>query len=229
MFYENYLSNLKKNVMEVNRALKGGVVLTRLEHFDYLFKKELMIAEGIMSDKGFFKKIFNDATNIDYRLANFYARCFKEMFNTIKKGYSVSGLEKQYKSFIKVAHSKYICSKLFKVNITDNNGRIKVLLKTGSSKIEDFEIVNMQDYISFTVFLISLLGSYDEQNNGYKDWFNSYLAKEFRKINRGVNPKPFIEKVSVARDLHSYVSATVISENVVPTGGKVIPLKNNII
>lgn len=229
MNYENYLSNLKGNIVSVNKAVKEGVVLSRLEHFDYLFKKELMIAEGIRSQRRFLNKLINNATSIDYRLACFFANGFKEMFETIEKGYSVKGLEKQYKSMIRTAYAKYICSKLFKLNVTDINGRIKLELSLSGVKTEVFEIRSMEDYISFTIYLISLLGSYDEQSNGYKEWFGFYLPKEFNKIKNNVNPEPFIERKNVAKDLNSFVSSNLKKTCISDSKGKVIPISNNMI
>ncbi|MGV3076358.1 hypothetical protein ACEE21_14840 [Clostridium baratii] len=229
MNYENYLSNLKGNVVAVSRAVKGGVVLSRLEHFDYLFKKELMIAEGMRSQRRLLNKLINNATSIDYRLARFFANGFKEMFETIEKGYSVKGLEKQYKSMIRTAYAKYICSKLFKINITDNNGIIRLELSLSGVRTETFEIKGMEDYISFSIYLLSLLGSYDEPDNGYKEWFGYYLPKEFNKIKNNVEPTPFIENKNVAKDLSSYISSSLNETCISKNEGKVIPISNNMI
>ena len=221
MFYENYLVSLKGNIVSVSKAVRGGVVLTRLEEFDYLFKKELMIVEGIKNKRNILNKVINNVTNSDYRLAHFYAEAFSSIMNTIKNGYTVKGIEKQLKYFTKQASSKYICSVPLKVEVSDLNGKITVSFISKGNK-EDYTISNIQEYVRVAFCLVSTLGSIDEQDNGYREWFHSYLTKELVKVDKGYEAEPFVEKDSIAKDLKSYIYADIREKSV--KNGKVIYL-----
>lgn len=205
MDFQNYLFGLKKNISTVNKAVKGGSSLTRLERFDYLFKKELIILKGMRSKRTLLNRLVNNASNSDYRLACFYAMGFSGIMDTIENGYSVEGLRKQYTTIVKSARYNYICSKTFKVNISDRNGKIHVELTSDCFKKQEFEICSLKDYVSFSIYLVSLLGSLDEASSGFRKWFESYLAREFIKIEKGVSPKPFVEKDKVDKSFESSI------------------------
>lgn len=223
MFYENYLLSLKGNIVSVSKAVRGGVVLSRLEEFDYLFKKELMIVEGIKDKRNLLNKVINNVTNSDYRLAHFYAEAFSSIMNTINNGYTVKGISKQFKSFTRNASAKYICSVPLKVNVTDLNGKITVTFYTKGNQ-EDYIINNMQEYVRVAFCLVSTLGSLDEEDNGYRKWFHSYLTNELVKVDKGYNAEPFVEKSSVAKDLKSYMFDNIKDRSFKTDGGKVIYL-----
>lgn len=224
MSYENYVSSLKKNIVEINRAVKGGTVLSRLENFDYLFKKELAIAEGVRSKRSLLNRIVNNVTDVDYRTANFYAEGFSSIMRTVRDGYSVKGISKQFKHFIRVANSKYICSSVVVALVSDLNGKITVKIGTEYSEEETHEINNIGDYARVALHLLSLLGSLEEENNGYRDWFNTYLMKELTRVELGYEAEPFIERESVAIDLKSYMKGDIKNRSVKEGNGRVIHL-----
>lgn len=226
MFYENYLSRLKGNVLSINSAIRGGVILSRLEYFDYLFKKELMIVEGLRNKRNFIDRIVNNSSSCDYRIACFYAQGLSDIMRVVENGYSVQGLKNQFKTMVRVAHSKYICSKNIKVLVSDINGKIHVEVPSVG---ESCVISNMEDYIAFSIFLLSLLGSYDERDNGFKEWFGTYLAKEFYKIIHNVAPVPFVERETVAKDLKSFISIKRKKVVVPRNKDNVVQLNNGVI
>ena len=223
MFYENYLKSLRGNISSVSKAVRGGVVLTRLEEFDYLFKKELLIVEGIRNKRPVLNKVIRNITSSDYRLAHFYAEAFSSIINTIRDGYSVKGIEKQFKYFTKQATSKYICSVNLKVNVKDLNGKITVSFSTKTNN-EDYVISNMQEYIRVAFCLVSTLGSLDETDNGFREWFHSYLSNELVKVDKGYNAEPFIERDRIAKDLKSYINSDKKNRSFKSSDSKIIYL-----
>lgn len=221
MNYENYLLSLRENISTVSKAVRSGVVLTRLEQFDFLFKKELSIIEGIRSKRTILNKVYNNITSIDYRLANFYAEGFSKVLKTIEEGYTVKGVSKQFKSFVRNATSKYIYSHKIKVGVNDLNGKVSLTIEKADSK-EVYDINNMNDYIKVSLYLLSMLGSSDEKDNGYREWFNSYLSKEFNRIDSELKAEAFIEKKNVAKDLRSYMYSDIKSNSFTTDEGKVV-------
>lgn len=220
MNYKNYLLKLKSNISEVNKAVKDGVVLTRLENFDYLFKKELLSLKGLIHKRSMLNRIINNATKSDFRLALFYAKEFDDIVNVTEKGYSVKGIEKQFKSIIKYAYQKDICSSKFILKVSDINGKIKIDLRNSSDKYE-FEICNIVDYVAVSIYIVSLLGSFDERDKNFKDWFMLYLTNEYSKVEDELIPEPFIEKVKIEKDLKTYMRYKDIkrTDNVIDLNG----------
>lgn len=227
MCYALYLNNLKKCTKEVNMAVRGGVILTRLENFDYLFKKELAIAEGIRAKRNFLYKLVNNVTEFDYRLACYYAQSFKDVMDTVENGYSVKGVTKQFKCFIKNAKSKYICTKNINVGIKDINGKITVTVFEGKVEKYTFVINDIEDYVKASLYLVSLLGSLEEVSEGYRVWFSEYLAKEYKKIVNDYIPEPYIEKERITKDLRSFVMKENKEKCISLEEGKLIHLNNH--
>jgi len=223
MFYESYLLSLKGNLATVSKAVKSGVALSRLEEFDYLFKKELLIVEGLKDKRRFLNKVVSSITNPDYRLARFYAESFSSIMRTIQDGYTVKGIAKQFKSFTRNANMNYICSVPLKVDVADLSGKITVTFYTKGNK-EDYIIDSMQEYVRVAFCLVSTLGSIDELDNGYRKWFHSYLSNELVKVDKGYDAEPFIEKKTVAKDLKSFMLDNAKERSFATDGGKVIYL-----
>lgn len=220
-YYENYLSSLKKNLVEVSRAVKSGVTLSRLEYFDYLFKKELSIVEGLRSQRSLLNRVINTVSDSDYRLACFYAKGFSDIMKTVEAGYSVKGIKKQFNSYIKIAESRYICSATTIVRVKDLNGKITVIIANENFE-KEFIINNIEDYIKTSLYLLSLLGSYDEDDNGCKEWVSTYLYKEFEKVATDRVAEVFIERESVAKDLKSYMVKNIKDKSIKSENGKVV-------
>ena len=224
MNYENYVLSLKKNIMEINKAVKDGAILTRLEEFDYMFKKELAIAEGVRAKRSIVNRILNNISDVDYRTANFYAEGFSSIIKTANEGYTVKGISKQFKGFIKIANSKFICSARACAIVSDLNGKIIVKMGTEHTKAELFEISNTDDYIKTAIHLLSLLGSLEEDNDNYKTWFNEYLYNIWFSVANGCKAEPFVERKSVALDLKSYMIGTYKERSIASGDGKVVHL-----
>lgn len=220
-YYENYLSSLKKNLVGVSRAINGGVSLSRLEYFDFLFKKELSIVEGLRGKRSLLSRVLNSISDSDYRLACFYAKGLSDIMKTIETGYSVKEVKKQFNSFIRIAESRYICSATTIVRIKDLNGKITIIIANENSE-KEFIISNIDDYIESALYILSLLGSYDEDDYGCKEWVRTYLYKEFNRILTGEEAEIFIERESVAKDLKSYMKQSIKDKSIKTEKGKVV-------
>lgn len=223
MFYEIYLASLKKNIAEINRAVKSGVILSRLERFDYLFKKELASIEGLINRRNLLNRVVNSMSDCDYRIADFCAKGFRDIMETAKTGYTVKGVSKQYKSYIKMAESRYICTDTVVAHVVDLNGKITVTIATDSFE-EVLHISNIEDYIKVSLRLISILISLEESDMGYKEWFSKYLFNEFSKVEEGVESEVFIERKPIAKDLKSYMVKDIKEKSQSVSSGKVIRL-----
>lgn len=223
MFYETYLSSLKKNIVEVNRAVKGGVILSRLERFDYLFKKELASIEGLINRRNLLNRVVNSMSDCDYRMADFCAKGFRDIMETVKTGYTVKGVVKQYKSYIKMAESRYICTDTVIAHVTDLNGKITVTIATDSFE-EVLHITSVEDYIKVSLRLLSILVSLEESDMGYREWFSHYLFNEFSKVEEGNPAEVFVEIKPIAKDLKSYMVGNIKEKSKSENNGKVVRL-----
>lgn len=223
MQYENYLNSLRRNLSEVSRAKKKGVQLSRLENFDFLFKKELARVEGLISKRGVLSKVVNSISDADYRLACFYANGISDIMDMVKSGYSVYGVKSQLKSFVKTAEAKYICRRGCRVEVSDLNGEILVTVSSYKSE-NTFCINDIYDYVKVALFTLSLVGSLDEEDGGYEAWFNTYLKGEFYKIAKGYSAEVYIEREKVAKDLKSYMLTDRVEKAEKKVNGRVIKL-----
>lgn len=204
MYFEKYVKSSNKNISQVRDALNNGVTLSRAERFDFLFKKELCTLLGIRKGQGFIKKKLMNMVDLDYRLASFYANGLLETLETLNKGYTVKGIKSQLKSYIRKAEKSYICTTKVSVNISDCNGEVLVQVSAGN-EVENFTVKNKKDYIQTSLTLISLLGSIDEKNMGYRNWFSRYLFLEFNKIETGKVASIYIETKQVNKSLGDFV------------------------
>lgn len=207
MNYKKYVSSLKKNIVVVRKGLNEGVLLTKLEDFDYEFKKSLATLEGVTGKGSFLRKLIDNISDIDCRIANFYAEGLHSVMKLANEGYSMEKVSKQFKKFISTASNRFICSETVVSIVYDINS--KIIVKIGCDyESKKVELNGVDDYISIAIYLLSLLGSLEESNKYYKEWLNSYLSKELDNIYKGIEAEPFIEDVPVALDLNTYLRGT---------------------
>lgn len=204
MDYKSYVKSLGGSIAQVVRAKNKGVILSRYENFDLLFKKELAISEFVRDEHNPVFNIYNNITNFDYRLARFYADAFSSLMYGVYKGYTFEGIVKEYKYLIKEAKKKSICSGKFKVISGNKNNvyNIKILNKDLFNM--EYSIGNTLDLVSSSLSLISLLGSLDEEDDDFREWLGGYLYKVFDDINNNLEATPYIEKETTLKSLKSY-------------------------
>lgn len=212
MYYREYLQDVRFSLSKVNKALNDGVILSRLERFDYIFKKLLLEQEGkiVLPIKNKLLGIFDK----DYAKAKFFAKSLSSIMKTYKKGYTVKGLEEQFKEFSKGFHS------LFGVDISvfveDLNGVITVIMCENFKDIHIMDITGMDSYINTAIGVVSFLGAYKEKDEGYKNWFSNYLEKTVNIIKNNSEVTPFIERFTVRKNLNDYSQRGSSDGNVIP-------------
>ena len=204
MKYEVYEKSLIGCIREVNYAVKKGLVLTRLENFDYLFKRELAIIGGARLRGNFIQKAVKHLLDSDYRLAKFYAKGFREIVKIHEEGYSFSKVRVQLKNLIKEAKSNHIYSGGMKLTVSDKNGVISVDISKVMDDKVSFLIKNTEDYINTYMFIVSEIGCFDETSPSYRKWFKNYLETELLKVIFGGKAEVFVESQRVVEDFYHY-------------------------
>lgn len=205
MSYSKYLRGLMSSISAVGRAERNGVVLTRREKFDNLFKRELVVFEGIRGRKHPVVDSVSYVTNIDYRLANFYAKYFSKIMQMVSSGYSFKGVESLFKDMCSEAKRNYIIKSKVYLSFSDMFNTLTVSLH--SSSVEDsMEISDKSDFVSSALFLLSFLGSCDEKGMD-AEWFEDYLFDVYSSILRNERARPYLDReVEICRLEEYFIS-----------------------
>lgn len=207
MSYKKYLSGLKDSLVIFRKANRVGANLSRYEAFDYMFKTELAVSEGMKKDVPFFKKKMMFIESVDYRIACFYAMFFSRLMN-MKKGYSFKTVKSLFKDILNYARNNCICSEKFNIEFKDcNNELITTVYSKGS--YYDYEISCYNDLVSSVLDLVSLLGSMDEKLDFNMDWFNGYLYKVYDCVCSGESAKPYVDSESFSITFKKFISEDV--------------------
>lgn len=223
-----YVGSLKGCIVKYNEAKKNGVVLSRLENFDYMFKRELASEMGIRQRDGGLSRLVRTVQDVDYRVACFYASVMSDLCDIQENGYSFELVSNLFKYYAKYAHSKSICRKKFYVIGEDSNNLYEITISDGIKDIFTFTISNKSECISALIAFTSMLGSKDEKESDEREWFERYLDKEFRKYPMGQEATPYVEGKKVVRNLKSYMAKpkkAKADENAVGSEQKVVAFR----
>lgn len=205
MSYSKYLRGLMSSISAVSRAERSGVVLTRHEKFDNLFKRELVVYEGLRARKHPVVDKISYMTNIDYRLANFYAKYFNKIMQMVSSGYSFKGVETLFKDMCSEAKRNYIIKSRVYLSFSDMFNTLTVSLH--SSSVEDsMEISDKSDFVSSALFMLSFLGSYEEKGMD-AEWFEDYLFDVYNSILSNERAQPYLDRdVDICRLEEYFIS-----------------------
>ena len=193
MKFEKYFDGLYSCLVEVSKARKQGVVLSRRCKFDYLFKKELAILTGRRNDTTLRYKFVMNMKSIDYRIAKFYAESFYRVYEFMEEGYSNSELEDFIYEIVSVARRKGFFPQRLNVTCVDKNSKFYVVVKNNKGDKEQFIVDSQLSMVECLLSLVAFLGSLYEEDIADKKWLNKYLFKVMYDIRTEKQPRGYVE------------------------------------
>lgn len=204
MSYEKYLNSIEGCIYDYRNAKRSGVVFSRFEKFDYLFKKELLVEEGVLKDAPFLRKRKLFIKSVDYRVACFYAKFFSDVM-FLENNYSFGNIRMVVRDIVKYAYNNCICLDKFKVLFTDKNSVLYIGLIGKNSEFA-LSIKGKDDVARCLLDIISILGSEDEREDVGRLWLRSYLNKEYEAVKSGGNSSMYVEGDRKLSSLNDFVN-----------------------
>lgn len=197
MSYAKYLEGLKSSLVLVSRAKKSGVVLSRFEEFDNMFKKELAICEGLRRDHKLAFKLVSNINNVDFRVACLYAEAFSSVVDLVKDGYFFADVIGMFKDAYYTAKSKYIYAGKLSIDAKDKNSVLTIEVKSKKGYHKEYSVNTPEDMVVSFLSFVSYLGSCDEETREGESWFEEYLIIELNKIINGYKATPYVDEKKI--------------------------------
>ena len=182
--YAKYCNSAKSDVLSVNKDIRGGIKISPETYFDYLFKKELLILEGIFEKPGSIYYLRND-DNGYLNLASFYARVMFSMMVICKNGIRFKDIE-YMASFITRGSKKY--GYKYKSLVHETKNGVVVIMYSKQNKSMYNYCIN--DEKSFCTCFADVLGGICSQYVGFNEyWYKGYLLDQIYCANGYVASK----------------------------------------
>lgn len=224
MNYRKYLKGISKSIHYVVDAKKNNVALSRYENFDYMFKKELAICEGIRKDRNLFARMIDSVRDLDYRLACFYAEAFSDIVDILVEGYSYDYIAWLFSELYHDAKTKGIYGKNLNIDIDDYCNEYTVEISKGNEELFSYSITNISECVGALLEFVQDLGSMGESSEDSKKWFGNYLSGELSRVLKNQEAEPYIENKNVVVNLKEYSkSSTKIKK--IDSKGNIIQFK----
>lgn len=205
MNYKKYLEGLKSSISTFVKAKNNGVVLTKREEFDLMFKKELAIAEGMKKNHKPVYKFLNTVNSVDFRIAGLYAYVLSRVMYLEEEGYSVKDIMLLFKDICKIARSKYIYSEKLKVSYDDSNSEFKIVVDFKNDEFFDFPINTKDEVINSLLSFASYVCSEEENDTSYKRFLNTYLFDVLYEINKGNRAVPLVDRDTKVKVFKNFI------------------------
>lgn len=208
--FDSYVLGIEESLQKVDKAVKSGAYLTKMEVFDYNFK-------SVLGKVGESKSFLSD---VEFRASYFYARFFKKMMELKQYGYTFEDVEKLF---------KVMCTRAMQLRLSygksvycwNRDGAVYVEVKNKSESVHTFEILNRTDLCKACIVVLTYFATDRVKNIELKSFMESYLMEVFNKIAAGEKPEPYIYR-GLAKSLKNELNKI---KDVKEDGKKVIEFK----
>lgn len=214
MKFSSYEAGLKENIKVIRKAMESGVILSRKEKFDYLFKKQYAIRVGILRKEKFLDRVFKKASDYDYRIALLYAEVFENVKEIVSEGYEYAKICYLFDDVVELAKSYSISKGKYSIDISDKNNKFIVKMFNGSEECAKFKIRNMDDMVMSYIACTSLLVGSGEVTKSSKEWFSDYLFLQYKMVTIGEKANAYFERNRVLVNLEDFLKSDA-SKNLV--------------
>lgn len=225
MSFKEYEIGLKDNLRVVSMARKAGVILSRKERIDYMFKRQYAISEGYTKEGKLLKSMLRHATDYDYRLAEYLAYVFSSVKAFEEDGFSFSNAELKFKHIVDLARSYSLCIGRYKILMSDKNGKFFAELYNKNKLCTKFKLGSVDDLCMSFIACASLLVGSGETSKNDREWVQDFLLKEYGKVKKGNRPEPYFDKGRVLINLEQYLKENKEKELKVKEDRKIISFK----
>ncbi|GEM_PF-3580022 len=213
--YDKYVEGLNSCINQVQKAIKGGALLTEMEMFDFYFKQVLF---------GSTRRRFGKKPSNIYTLAEFYAESFKNIQHYRHEGYSNSDAVVFAKELCKEAYKKGIVKKHYSIKSHDTNGILFIDLYLGSEWEHTFSVGNVRQFTQTMLALVTFFASTSLETGELKDFIEEYLINTFNDVMKSVKPTPYVY-TGAAKTLKSYMRNEKATSKAVKDDCKIVKFK----
>lgn len=209
--FEFYCQNATMGISQVERALKKGVLLTRRENIDALFK--VYITGKTYKAKEFTKYM----DKFDKCLVKFMAYNFLRTLDLKEEGYSFRSVRKFVNDLLFRAWYDGLCKGRYKAYYSDLNGVLTVEIVQSGEVVTTYEIKDSDSLMEMCSSLIAYFSSDSETED--RKFLEDYIYVELSRYLLKKPTKVYIDKrkhsLSEVVNKHENRITSLISDKVV--------------
>lgn len=184
--YDEYCEGIEKNITSVVNAVENGVVLTRREEFDFLFKT--YVAGRRKESK------MTNLSRCDKTLAKFYAKYFMKAIDWFDEPYTFQKVKKYVNSMLLDSYIGEISNGWYHAHYFDRDGVLFIRLMKGRRGLYEFKVECADDLVLASLALVSYIGSELEIEDSEKEFMSDYLFIEMRRLESRIPSRVYVDK-----------------------------------